>query len=125
MAASQTVPSTENPETTSSQSNAMHRNGYASDGNDTNQEPNGTCATLSDMEQPLLDTCEEELHVKPHSKRCNGYQTTAALLSLQLGWGLWLFPSDYARLGWLPAICKFTLEPVPGGSKGMLGSASC
>lgn len=25
------------------------------------------------------------------------------LLSLQLGWGLWLLPSDYARLGWVPA----------------------
>jgi len=31
--------------------------------------------------------------------RCSWQQTTAALLSLQLGWGLWLFPSSYARLG--------------------------
>jgi len=25
------------------------------------------------------------------------------LLSLQLGWGLWLLPADFARLGWVPA----------------------
>lgn len=25
------------------------------------------------------------------------------LLSLQLGWGLWLLPADFARLGWLGA----------------------
>lgn len=34
-----------------------------------------------------------------HPCRCSWQQTTAALLSLQLGWGLWLFPSSYARLG--------------------------
>jgi amino acid permease len=32
------------------------------------------------------------------------------LLSLQLGWGLWLLPSDYARLGWVPA--SFTIAIV-------------
>lgn len=30
-------------------------------------------------------------------------QTTSALLALQLGWGLWLFPADFARLGWVTA----------------------
>eukprot|EP00195_Chlamydomonas_chlamydogama_P017158 CAMPEP_0202897894 /NCGR_PEP_ID=MMETSP1392-20130828/6545_1 /ASSEMBLY_ACC=CAM_ASM_000868 /TAXON_ID=225041 /ORGANISM="Chlamydomonas chlamydogama, Strain SAG 11-48b" /LENGTH=530 /DNA_ID=CAMNT_0049583659 /DNA_START=191 /DNA_END=1783 /DNA_ORIENTATION=+ len=35
--------------------------------------------------------------------RCHWLQTTSALLALQLGWGLWLFPADYARLGWYTA----------------------
>ena len=29
--------------------------------------------------------------------------TIVTLLSLQLGWGLWLLPADFARLGWLGA----------------------
>ncbi|WIA36420.1 hypothetical protein OEZ86_007730 [Tetradesmus obliquus] len=36
--------------------------------------------------------------------KCTWGQTTSALLSLQLGWGLWLFPAAYARLGWIPGI---------------------
>lgn len=34
--------------------------------------------------------------------KCTAFQTTAALLTLQLGWGLWLLPCDFARLGWIP-----------------------
>jgi hypothetical protein len=41
----------------------------------------------------------ESVPVPVISHRCSWQQTTAALLSLQLGWGLWLFPSSYARLG--------------------------
>ena len=29
--------------------------------------------------------------------------TIVTLLSLQLGWGLWLLPADFARLGWVGA----------------------
>jgi hypothetical protein len=38
--------------------------------------------------------------------RCTTLQTTAALLTLQLGWGLWLLPCDFARLGWIPGFGK-------------------
>lgn len=55
---------------------------------------------------PVCWCCRADCqHVVPavHSampvRRCSWQQTTAALLSLQLGWGLWLFPSSYARLG--------------------------
>lgn len=76
-----------------------------------------------DLEEPLLrsssdpaavrNTCEEDAFAHSHSHqkgtgttRCSWPQTTTALLSLQLGWGLWLFPSAYARLGWIPALGK-------------------
>ncbi|GIL51251.1 hypothetical protein Vafri_7121, partial [Volvox africanus] len=43
-------------------------------------------------------------------RRCSTWQTTAALLTLQLGWGLWLIPCDFARLGWIPGLVTlFTL----------------
>jgi hypothetical protein len=32
---------------------------------------------------------------------CTVRQTLVALISLQLGWGLWLLPCDFARLGWV------------------------
>jgi hypothetical protein len=56
-----------------------------------------------DLEEPLLVDAFEG---QASSKKCTWQQTTAALLSLQLGWGLWLFPSDFARLGWIPALGK-------------------
>ncbi|GFH19466.1 Aa_trans domain-containing protein [Haematococcus lacustris] len=37
---------------------------------------------------------------------------TAALLSLQLGWGLWLMPSDYARLGWCANVVLVVLAAL-------------
>ncbi|KAJ9516031.1 hypothetical protein QJQ45_024473, partial [Haematococcus lacustris] len=36
----------------------------------------------------------------------------AALLSLQLGWGLWLMPSDYARLGWCANVVLVVLAAL-------------
>ncbi|GLI62001.1 hypothetical protein VaNZ11_004573 [Volvox africanus] len=43
-------------------------------------------------------------------RQCTTWQTTAALLTLQLGWGLWLIPCDFARLGWIPGLVTlFTL----------------
>lgn len=40
-------------------------------------------------------------------------QTTSALLALQLGWGLWLFPADFARLGWYTSAgCLLTLAAL-------------
>lgn len=36
----------------------------------------------------------------PRSTKCTLFATTSALLTLQLGWGLWLLPCDFARLGW-------------------------
>eukprot|EP00878_Enallax_costatus_P017308 GHUV01018177.1.p1 GENE.GHUV01018177.1~~GHUV01018177.1.p1 ORF type:complete len:275 (+),score=23.84 GHUV01018177.1:278-1102(+) len=60
------------------------------------------------LEEPLLrDSCgEEEAFARSfsHEKGCTWAQTTTALLSLQLGWGLWLFPSGFARLGWIPSL---------------------
>ena len=37
-------------------------------------------------------------------KRAPWAVTVATLLSLSLGWGLWLMPQGFARLGWLPAV---------------------
>lgn len=50
--------------------------------------------------------------------RCSWQQTTAALLSLQLGWGLWLFPSSYARLGkhWMPRSCRIGQPQMTAGA---------
>ena len=75
----------------------------------------------SDAETPLLESCLQDASanggngeallgtpnssISPH-KKSSAWQTTATLLSLQLGWGLWLLPSDFARLGWLPAAGK-------------------
>lgn len=42
-----------------------------------------------------------------HAGTCHWLQTTTALLTLQLGWGLWLFPSDFARLGWIPGLGEY------------------
>lgn len=60
------------------------------------------------LEEPLITSVcdEEEAYVRSvtHHKRSTWAQTTTALLSLQLGWGLWLFPSGFARLGWIPSI---------------------
>lgn len=37
-------------------------------------------------------------------KRAPWAVTAATLLSLSLGWGLWLMPQGFARLGWVPAV---------------------
>lgn len=61
--------------------------------------------TAAGLHLPVCWCCRADCrHLLPaaHSAlpgRCSWQQTTAALLSLQLGWGLWLFPSSYARLG--------------------------
>ncbi|GBF89647.1 hypothetical protein Rsub_02365 [Raphidocelis subcapitata] len=36
--------------------------------------------------------------------RCGVGDTLLALLSLQLGWGLWLMPHSWGQLGWLPGM---------------------
>lgn len=56
---------------------------------------------LVDLEEPLLSSADGHKHGE---KRCSWQATTTALLSLQLGWGLWLFPAGFARLGWIPAL---------------------
>ncbi|KAI8464358.1 MAG: transmembrane amino acid transporter protein-domain-containing protein [Monoraphidium minutum] len=38
------------------------------------------------------------------SRRCSVGDTLLALLSLQLGWGLWLMPHSFGQLGWLPGL---------------------
>mmetsp|Transcript_35135 Transcript_35135/g.78203 ORF Transcript_35135/g.78203 Transcript_35135/m.78203 type:complete len:519 (+) Transcript_35135:215-1771(+) len=52
--------------------------------------------------------------------RCHWLQTTSALLALQLGWGLWLFPADYARLGWYTGTACLLLLAVLTTYSGML-----
>lgn len=65
------------------------------------------------VEEPLLQPASESgyssdddagrrggHHVGANATRCTTWQTTSALLTLQLGWGLWLLPCDFARLGW-------------------------
>lgn len=58
-------------------------------------------------------------------KRAPWAATVAALLSLSLGWGLWLMPADFARLGWLPAIGVTVFLAVSTTYSGFLISRLC
>ncbi|WIA19860.1 hypothetical protein OEZ85_005763 [Tetradesmus obliquus] len=90
-----------------------------------------------DVREPLIrrsasdgpegeEFCEEDAiarvlsHTKHGVSRCSWQQTTTALLSLQLGWGLWLFPSAYARLGWIPALAITVLLALSTAYSGSL-----
>ncbi|PNW82897.1 hypothetical protein CHLRE_06g298750v5 [Chlamydomonas reinhardtii] len=53
-------------------------------------------------------------------RRCSTLQTTAALLTLQLGWGLWLLPCDFARLGWVFGIVVLALLAIATSYSGSL-----
>lgn len=86
------------------------------------------------LEEPLLrDSCDEEeafARTFNHSKRSTWAQTTTALLSLQLGWGLWLFPSGFARLGWIPSLggsssCNGVVFAAQGPCWAHLPAARC
>ncbi|WIA40146.1 hypothetical protein OEZ86_013545 [Tetradesmus obliquus] len=85
-------------------------------------------AALSDLVEatPREEFCEEDAiarvlsHTKHGVSRCSWQQTTTALLSLQLGWGLWLFPSAYARLGWIPALAITVLLALSTAYSGSL-----
>lgn len=48
--------------------------------------------------------------------------TLLALLSLQLGWGLWLMPHSYGQLGWLPGLAVTLLLAVSTAWSGTLFS---
>ena len=56
---------------------------------------------VEDLGTPLLQPALTS-HQAPAPKS-HWLQTTAALLTLQLGWGLWLLPADFSNLGWAPA----------------------
>jgi len=58
-------------------------------------------------------------------KRAPWAATVAALLSLSLGWGLWLMPADFARLGWLPAVGVTIFLAVSTTYSGFLISRLC
>ncbi len=58
-------------------------------------------------------------------KRAPWAATVAALLSLSLGWGLWLMPADFARLGWLPAVGVTIFLAVSTMYSGFLISRLC
>ncbi len=45
----------------------------------------------------------------------------ATLLAIQLGWGLWLMPYDYARLGWAGGTGAILLLGGARPSKGLCG----
>ncbi|KAG2491782.1 hypothetical protein HYH03_009942 [Edaphochlamys debaryana] len=55
----------------------------------------------------------------PHERHCTVFQTICALLTLQLGWGLWLLPCDFARLGWIPG---FVVLAILAGATAYSGS---
>lgn len=68
--------------------------------------------TVNEAEVPLLGLEDKR------TSRASWSVTVAMLLSLQLGWGLWLMPADFARLGWIPAmaiIVALTLATVYSG----------
>ncbi len=83
----------------------------------------GGSSGTSDVKQPLLpevavynyneDAAESGQADRSHgdAAKCTAFQTTAALLTLQLGWGLWLLPCDFARLGWIPGFGEASLPP--------------
>jgi len=54
----------------------------------------------SSLSQCQLEEVPPVYTDKAHKHSVGWGAVTTALLSLQLGWGLWLFPSDYARIGW-------------------------
>ncbi|GLC36986.1 hypothetical protein PLESTB_000171200 [Pleodorina starrii] len=57
---------------------------------------------------------------KAAAGRCSTLQTTAALLTLQLGWGLWLLPCDFARLGWIPGFATLIILALSTAYSGTL-----
>ena len=71
---------------------------------------------VEDLGTPLLQPALTS-HQAPAPKS-HWLQTTAALLTLQLGWGLWLLPADFSNLGWAPAtgeymaVCRLLLCPA-------------
>lgn len=83
----------------------------------------------SDLEQPLIRAVagggdDHDSHERRAAgghagscTRCSVWQTTSALLTLQLGWGLWLLPCDFARLGWVGGFASLaTLAALTGYS---------
>lgn len=63
----------------------------------------GDVEACDSLEVPLLSESGEGQMCTSHGKQ-HWLQTTVTLLALQLGWGLWLMPYDFARLGWIPGV---------------------
>ncbi|KAF8063001.1 AVT1D [Scenedesmus sp. PABB004] len=94
-------------------------------------EPNGTPGTPLVGDHDWVDSALDEdearvrsfvAHKRTDHKQSAWYQTTTALLSLQLGWGLWLFPHSFARLGWIPSLTITVLLAVGTAYSGSLYS---
>ncbi|CAL5220298.1 g2283 [Coccomyxa viridis] len=80
--------------------------------------PSSTDASWNNISAPQEELVEPLLAPDKRSRKGSWAITIATLLSLQLGWGLWLTPSDYARLGWIPAtgvIAVLTLATIYSG----------
>lgn len=83
----------------------------------------GTTLSRGDSQFMERDTLVADSAVFHHHRKSSSWvATTTALLSLQLGWGLWLFPSSYARLGWIPALSVTVLLAVMTAYSGSLFS---
>ena len=59
--------------------------------------PPGADSAWDNISRPQEETSEPLLATSKRSGKASWAVTIATLLSLQLGWGLWLMPSDYAR----------------------------
>ena len=80
--------------------------------------PSGTDAAWDNISRPQEELVEPLLAPEKRSGKGSWAITIATLLSLQLGWGLWLTPSDYAR-----QVCLFSLNYAQPNSSGILNSA--
>ena len=59
--------------------------------------PSGADSAWDNISRPQEEASEPLLATSKRSGKASWAVTIATLLSLQLGWGLWLMPSDYAR----------------------------
>ena len=59
--------------------------------------PSGADSAWDNISRPQEEPSEPLLAASKRSGKASWAVTIATLLSLQLGWGLWLMPSDYAR----------------------------
>jgi len=87
---------------------AGYADGISGGGNDAGEEAEqAAAAAAADPERATATTPANgnasSPHSSHHSAAASVSTTIVTLLSLQLGWGLWLLPADFARLGWLGA----------------------
>lgn len=64
---------------------------------------------------------EHDIDCPRHVRPCSRAATLAVLLSLQLGWGLWLMPHVFASFGWISALVILVVSAATGISGSLFG----